>query len=97
MPSEHPLTLPRRDPEHIDLGAIKTDLKFLMKQMSRLPTRTEPALRPPDDFVKVHWRANGLMGSTSQDRTATGPLSLAVIDPPGSLLRLPLSGAWLRL
>jgi hypothetical protein len=38
MPDEHPFTLPRRDPEHIDLGAIKSDLEFLMEQMSRLPS-----------------------------------------------------------
>jgi hypothetical protein len=46
MPDEHPFALPRRDPEHIDLAAIKTDLEFLMKRVARLPTRKELALKP---------------------------------------------------
>jgi len=44
MPNEHPLTLPRRDPEHIDLGRIKTDVEFLIDKVSRLPTRQEQSL-----------------------------------------------------
>ena len=37
---------PPRDPEDIDLVAIKTDLEFLMEQVARLPTRQESALKP---------------------------------------------------
>ena len=36
----------RRNPEDIDLGAIKTDLEFLIERVSRLPTRKEQALKP---------------------------------------------------
>jgi len=46
MPDEHPLMLPRRAPEHIDLAAIKTDLEFILEQLARRPTRKELALRP---------------------------------------------------
>jgi hypothetical protein len=46
MPDDqHPLN-PRRNPEDIDLGAIKTDLEFLIEQVSRLPTRKEQVLKP---------------------------------------------------
>jgi hypothetical protein len=38
--------MPRRDPERIDLAAIKKELEFLMKRLSKLPTRQELALRP---------------------------------------------------
>lgn len=46
MPNEHPLTLPPRDPEHIDLAEIETDVEFLIDQVARLPTRQEQALKP---------------------------------------------------
>jgi hypothetical protein len=46
MPDEHPLTLPRRAPEHVDLGAIKSDLEFLMERVAQFPTRRELAPRP---------------------------------------------------
>jgi hypothetical protein len=46
MLDEHRSALPRRDPEHVDLAAIKTDLEFLMEQVARLPTRREQALKP---------------------------------------------------
>ena len=36
----HPL-MPRRNPEDIDLGAIKAELQFLMERGSRLPTRKD--------------------------------------------------------
>jgi hypothetical protein len=39
----HPL-MPRRNPEDIDLGAIKTDLEFLIERVERL--RKEQALKP---------------------------------------------------
>jgi hypothetical protein len=45
MPDEHSL-MPRRNPEDIDLGAIKADLEFLIERVSRLPTRQEQALKP---------------------------------------------------
>jgi len=38
--------MPRRNPEEIDLGAIKSDLEFLIDQVARLPTRKEQALKP---------------------------------------------------
>ena len=41
LPDTHPFTLPRRDPERIDLAAVKTDLEFVMDQLARLPTRKE--------------------------------------------------------
>jgi hypothetical protein len=66
MPDEHGSALPRRDPEHIDLAAIKTDLEFLMEQISRLPTRKELALKPlyvmvgsaglVSAWIEVFWR-----------------------------------------
>ena len=46
MPDEYRLTPPRPDPERIDLGAIKTDLEFLIERVSKLPTRREQALKP---------------------------------------------------
>ena len=46
MPDEHPLTLPRRAPEHVDLGAIESDLEFLMVRVAQFPTRRELAPRP---------------------------------------------------
>jgi hypothetical protein len=46
MPDEHRFEMPRRDPEHIDLYAIKTDLEFLMERVARLATRRELPLRP---------------------------------------------------
>ena len=46
MPDEHRLPLPRRDPEQIDLAAIKTDLEFVIERIERLPTRKDLALRP---------------------------------------------------
>jgi hypothetical protein len=36
--------MPRRNPEHIDLGAFKTDLEFLIERVERL--RKEQALKP---------------------------------------------------
>jgi hypothetical protein len=39
----HPL-VPRRNPEDIDLGAIKTDLEFLIERFARF--RREQALKP---------------------------------------------------
>jgi hypothetical protein len=45
MPDDlHPL-MPRRNPEDFDLGAIKTDLEFIIERLSKLPTR-QFALRP---------------------------------------------------
>jgi hypothetical protein len=38
--------MPRRNPEDIDLGAIKADLEFLIERVARLPTRKEQALKP---------------------------------------------------
>ena len=46
MPDDHHPLMPRRNPEDIDLAAIKTDLEFLIERVSRLPTRQELALRP---------------------------------------------------
>jgi hypothetical protein len=46
IPDEHSLPLPRRDPEQIDLAAIKTDLEFVTERLARLPTRKDLALRP---------------------------------------------------
>jgi hypothetical protein len=46
MPDEHRFEMPPPDPEHIDLAAIKTDVEFLIDQVSRLPTRKEQALKP---------------------------------------------------
>lgn len=36
--------MPRRNPEDIDLGAIKADLEFLIEQVTRF--RKEQALKP---------------------------------------------------
>ena len=41
MPDDHHPLVPRRNPEDIDLGAVKTDLEFLIERMDRLPTRQE--------------------------------------------------------
>jgi hypothetical protein len=38
--------MPRRNPEDIDLAAIKADLEFLIERVSKLPTRQEQALKP---------------------------------------------------
>jgi hypothetical protein len=39
MPDDHHPLMPRRNPEDIDLGAIKADLEFLIERVERLPTR----------------------------------------------------------
>ena len=44
MPDDHHPLMPRRNPEAIDLGAIKADLEFLIEQVTRL--RREQALKP---------------------------------------------------
>jgi hypothetical protein len=41
MPDELPL-IPRRNPEDVDLGAIKADLEFLIERVTRF--RKEQAL-----------------------------------------------------
>ena len=46
MPDDHHPFDRRPDPQRIDLGAIKTDLEFLIDRVSRLPTRREQALKP---------------------------------------------------
>jgi hypothetical protein len=46
MPDDLHFPLPRPQPEDINLGAIKTDLEFLIQRVSKLPTRQELALRP---------------------------------------------------
>ena len=46
MPDDHHPLMPRRNPEDIDLGAIKADLEFLIERVVRLPTRKEQALKP---------------------------------------------------
>jgi hypothetical protein len=44
MPDGPPPNLPRRNPEDIDLGAIKADLEFLIERVTRF--RREQALKP---------------------------------------------------
>jgi hypothetical protein len=44
MPDDYHPLMPRRNPEDIDLGAIKTDLEFLIERVERL--RREQALKP---------------------------------------------------
>jgi hypothetical protein len=44
MPDDLHLPMPRRDPERIDLAAIKTDLGFLIERVERF--RREQALKP---------------------------------------------------
>ena len=36
MPGDDPLLFPRRDPERIDLAAIKTDIECVMWQIAKL-------------------------------------------------------------
>jgi hypothetical protein len=44
MPDDHHPLMPRRNPEDIDLGAIKADLEFLIERTERF--RNEQALKP---------------------------------------------------
>jgi hypothetical protein len=44
MPDDYHPPMPRRNPEDIDLGAIKTDLEFLIERGERF--RNEQALKP---------------------------------------------------
>ena len=44
MPDDYHPPMPRRNPEDIDLGAIKTDLEFLIERTERL--RKEQAFKP---------------------------------------------------
>jgi hypothetical protein len=37
MPDDYHPLMPRRNPEDIDLGAIKTDLEFLIERVGALP------------------------------------------------------------
>ena len=43
MPDDHHPLMPRRNPEDIDLGAIKADLEFLIERTERF--RKEQALK----------------------------------------------------
>jgi len=49
MPDDHHPPMPRRNPEDIDLGAIKADLEFLIEQVIR--SRREQALKPVYSMV----------------------------------------------
>ena len=44
MPDDHRPLMPRRNPEDIDLGAIKADLEFLIDRTERF--RRKQALKP---------------------------------------------------
>jgi hypothetical protein len=44
MPDDYRPLMPRRNPKDIDLGAIKTDLEFLIERVER--HRKEQALKP---------------------------------------------------
>ena len=44
MPDDHHPMMPRRNPEDLDLAAIKADLEFIIEQQSR--ARKEQALKP---------------------------------------------------
>jgi hypothetical protein len=44
MPDDYHPPMPRRNPEDIDLAAIKTDLEFLIERVERF--RREQALKP---------------------------------------------------
>jgi hypothetical protein len=44
MPDDHHPLMPRRNPEDIDLGAIKADLEILIERVTRF--RKEQALKP---------------------------------------------------
>jgi hypothetical protein len=44
MPDDHHPILPRRNPENVDLSAIKSDLEFLIERFMRF--RREQALKP---------------------------------------------------
>jgi hypothetical protein len=46
MLDDHSPLMPRHNPEDVDLGAIKTDLEFIVERLSKLPTRKELALKP---------------------------------------------------
>ena len=69
----HPL-MPRRNPEDIDLGAIKADLEFLIERVARLPTRKEQALKPL--YVMVGRAGILIAGSNCFGRTVYRPKSL---------------------
>jgi hypothetical protein len=43
MPDDLHPRIPRRQPEDINLGTIKTDVEFLIERVSKLPTRQELA------------------------------------------------------
>ena len=51
MPDDHDPLMPRRNPEDIDLGAIKTDLEFLIERVTRF--RKEQALKPLYTMVGI--------------------------------------------
>ena len=44
MPDDHRPLMPRRNPEDVDLRAIKADLEFLIERVTRF--RKEQALKP---------------------------------------------------
>ena len=44
MPDDYHPPMPRRNPEDIDLGAIETDLEFLIERFERF--RREQTLKP---------------------------------------------------
>jgi hypothetical protein len=71
MPDDYHPPLPRRDPERIDLAAIKTDLEFLMERIAKFPTRQELALRP---LLRDRRSAGSLSpGSSFSGGTASPP------------------------
>jgi hypothetical protein len=69
MPDDYHPPLPRRNPEDVDLGAIKADLEFLIERVARLPTRKELALRPLP-IIAHHRRERG---ARSGKATIQGP------------------------
>jgi hypothetical protein len=46
MPDDYHPPTPRRNPEDVDLSAIKADLEFVIERFSQLPTRKEQAFTP---------------------------------------------------
>jgi hypothetical protein len=49
MPEDYHPPMPRRNPEDIDLGAIKADLEFLIERGCAVPQGASPEARLYDD------------------------------------------------
>jgi hypothetical protein len=83
MPDDHRPLMNRRNPEDVDLGAIKADLEFLIERVTRF--RQEQALKPVYTMIGERRDCHRL------DRAFLAALSLShadILEPHGNSLAI---------